>query len=124
MVNQVSKLPQLNAAQAKALTEALSASAYDAAGKAALQGSIDAKVNTETAGPTSSNKYQYFHEAQLTHYTRQDWFDLRSDSKSLQCKIQVVVDRWVRLGVSNPDEWSYAWGVGIVVPSHFPQFPS
>ena len=35
-----------------------------------------------------------------------------------------MVDRWTRLGLSNPDEWTFAWGTGIITLSHFPQYPS
>lgn len=35
-----------------------------------------------------------------------------------------MVDRWSRLGLNNPDEWTYAWGTGIITLSNFSQSPS
>ena len=49
MVNQVMKLSALNSSHAKSLTDALKASGYDEAGKAAIQEAIDAKLHVATA---------------------------------------------------------------------------
>ena len=66
----------------------------------------------------------YLHDAQTDYYTASDWLEFRSDTRPLQSKIQRMVDRWTRLGLSNPDEWTFAWGIGIITLSHFPQYPS
>ena len=60
----------------------------------------------------------------ITNYlTATDWQHLRCSKRALANKIQVVVDRWVRLGLTSCDEWTFAWGVGVVVLSHFEEYP-
>ena len=54
MVNQIMKLSALNSSHAKALTDALKASGYDEAGKAAIQEAIDANLHVATAASKSS----------------------------------------------------------------------
>ena len=57
MVNQVMKLSALNSSHAKSLTDALKASGYDEAGKAAIQEAIDAKLHVATAASGAGTKY-------------------------------------------------------------------
>ena len=59
----------------------------------------------------------------VNYLTASDWQHLRCFKRPLANKIQVVVDRWVRLGLTSCDEWTFAWGVGVVVLSHFDEFP-
>ena len=63
------------------------------------------------------------HASLVNYFTDSDIQALRGEKRPLANKIQVVVDRFVRLGLNSPDEWTIAWSVGVVILSHYTTFP-
>eukprot|EP00973_Karenia_brevis_P086503 11996909-Karenia_brevis.AAC.1 len=57
------------------------------------------------------------------YLTAQDVAGLKGEKKPLQNKIQIMVDRLNKLGISKPDEWTYAWAVAILVLCRFHHYP-
>ena len=130
MVAQINMLPKLTSDAAKSLTDALAASGYDEAGKAAILQAIDAGltqniINTPRNQKGSGNgwAYNYLWEGQTNYYTEQDWAGLLSSTKPLANKVQIIVDRFMSLGITNPDEWTIAWAIAVLILSHFRVFP-
>ena len=63
------------------------------------------------------------HQCITNYLTEQDMANLRDERRPLANKMQVIVDRLVRLGVSSPDEVTIAWCAGVVVLCHFTKPP-
>ena len=73
--------------------------------------------------PRTGGGYQYLHQCITSYLTEQDMVNLRDERRPLANKLQVIVDRLIRLGVNSPDEVTIAWCVGVVVVCHFTSFP-
>ena len=129
MACQISKLPVITPDTASRLMAGVEVSGYDQKGKELIRKAIDAgllKQSTIHAGSAAKSgkiTYQYLHGGQVNYFTATDWQGLESPTKPLQNKIQLVVDRLVSLGINNPDEWTLAWSLGIIVLCHFPVWP-
>ena len=130
MVAQINKLPTITSDSAKSLTEALAASGYDEAGKAAILQAIDTGLTSNIINTPKNQKggvngwaSNYLWEGQTNYYTEQDWAGLLSSTKPLMNKVQIIVDRFMSLGITCPDEWTIAWATAILVRCHFRVFP-
>ena len=130
MAAQIRQLPHITSDAAKGLTDALAASGYDEAGKAAILQAIDAGLTSSIINTPRDKKgggngwaYNYLWEGQTNYYTEQDWAGLLSSTKPLMNKVQIIVDRFMSLGITCPDEWTVAWAMAVLVLSHFRVFP-
>ena len=135
-MRKVKELPAFTPAAATRLLTALKDSHYSEDGKQLIAAAIDESVISSpvpsgvtrpkpASGKRSRSRsvYQYLHSAMTSYLTGQDWDGLRCAQRPLANKVQVIVDRLVRLGVRSPDEHTIAWGVGIVMLCHFTTYP-
>ena len=110
--------------EAGQLNEALSQSGYTAEGKAQILKAIEAKLGCDTPCESpKGHKWNYLLDGMPNYITARDKAGLLDVKKPLLNKIQIMIDRLNKLGVSKPDEWTYAWAVAIVVLCHFKVFP-
>ena len=130
MVAQINMLPKITSDSAKNLTDALAASGYDETGKAAILQAIDTGLTNNIINTPNNQKgggngwtYNYLWEGQTNYYTEQDWAGLLSSTKPLMNNVQIIVDRFMSLGITCPDEWTIAWATAILVLCHFKVFP-
>ena len=129
MVSQVHGLPSMDAEAAARLNDALDASAYSDAGKALIASAIENKLTAadqvkRLRSPTSTfSPTQYLHSGWPNYLTAGEWDTLRSSQRSVDLKIQVLADRMVAIGLRNPDEWTFAWALSLVIVSHFETLP-
>ena len=49
---------------------------------------------------------------------------LNDPKNPLAKKVQIMVRRLCKLGITRPDEYTFAWAVGIVVLCHFEVYPA
>lgn len=87
--------------------------------KVKIQTAIDERMSGEQAvGGTHRTFIQHVPQKltkQITNYlTTSDWDTLRSPKTSVQGRIQVIVDRFSRLGLMHPHEQTVKWAIAVV----------
>ena len=131
MACQIQQLPSFDSAAASRLANAVEHSAYEQAGKVLICDAIDRKLMDKGSCPShwkaqrnKASPTQYLHSAITCYLTENDWAGLHTAKKTLASKLQIIADRLVRIGLCSPDEYTFAWGLGLVLHCHFPRYPS
>ena len=124
---QINKLPQLKVDGAKLLNDAISLSGYSADGKQEIMDCIANKLIETPAGRVGSalqaNQWTKLHNGMPFYISKSELDGLNDPKRPLANKIQIIVDRLCKLGIMKPDEYTFAWAVGIVVLCHFQDYP-
>ena len=70
-----------------------------------------------------STKWTKLHAGMPFYISKSEVDGLNDPKNPLAKKVQIMAKRLCKLGITKPDEYTFAWAVGIVVLCHFQTFP-
>ena len=129
MATQVRSLPQpVDCGIASELKEAVLMSGYDDAGKEMIVAAIEEQLfkGLVVPGKGSSKQgiSQKLHEHLPRFILKHEAVQFQSPSTSYEAKQQLLIDRLGKLGVINPDEYTVAYCVALLLIWHVDKLPS
>ena len=125
MSNKILQLGSLDHDQANVLQTALQTSSYTQHGKEEIIHAIDSRLmmaepHRGTAKPKVQCQVLIF---PCSYLTAADWDGLLSPRKEVKQKTQIIIDRFLKLGLTNPHEQTYKWALAILAIVGFEIFP-
>ena len=66
---------------------------------------------------------QKLHAGMPEYISKSEVDGLKDPKNSLAKKVKIMAERLCKLGITKPDEKTFAWAVGIVVLCHFQDYP-